>query len=210
MFNHNSQELFLLTSLPYINNLYDFHTWAGYSSLHSFCLYTSNSLTFSISPTLRRSTQLKSGVSPGLPRRESLTNTLRTLPFSLSCCFIHLHHMTGVLLDPSVISQMHSKHLLLTVCKTNIALDIPYLLAFVCVWKWFSVPWISHSYPKLLKSGFHGSKHIALDRNGLLAFGSKDESLIIHSISGRIPKACNWTKSFSALLRTILTLRYQP
>ena len=149
-------------------------------------------------------------LAPDFPRRESLTNTLRTFPSSLSCCFIHLHHMTGVLLDPSVISQMHSKHLLLTVCKTNIALDIPYLLAFVCVWKWFSVPWISHSYPKLLKSGSHGSKHIALDRNRILAFGSKDESLIIHSISGRILKACDRTKSFSALLRTILTLRYQP
>ena len=90
MFNHNSQELFLLTSLLYINNSYDIHTWAGYSSLLSFCLYTSSSLTFSISPTLRRSTQLKSGISPGLPRRVSHTNTLWTLPFSLSCCFIHL------------------------------------------------------------------------------------------------------------------------
>ena len=101
-FNHNTQELwtnclitipknyFFLTSLPNINNLYGFHTWAGHSSLLSFCLYTSNSLTFSISPTLKRSIQLKSGVSPGLPRRESFTNTLWTLPFSLSCCFIHL------------------------------------------------------------------------------------------------------------------------
>lgn len=90
MFNHNSQELYLLNSLLYIKNLYDIHTWAGYSSHLSFCLYTSNSLTFSISPTRKRSTQLKSGVSPGLPRRVSHTNTLWTLPFSLSCCFIHL------------------------------------------------------------------------------------------------------------------------
>ena len=85
MFNHNSQELFLLTSLSYINNLYDFHTWAGYSSLHSICLYTSNSFTSNNSPTLRRSTQLKSGVSPGFPKCESFTNTLRTFP--LSCLF---------------------------------------------------------------------------------------------------------------------------
>ena len=68
-FNHNTQELwtnslitisknyFFFTTLPNINNLYDFHTWAGHSSLLSFCLYTSNSLTFSISPTLRTSTQ---------------------------------------------------------------------------------------------------------------------------------------------------------
>ena len=42
----------------------------------------------------------KSGVSPGFPRRVSLTNTLQTCPFSLSCYFIHHHHMTGVLLDP--------------------------------------------------------------------------------------------------------------
>ena len=90
MFNHNSQELYLWPAYLYIKNLYDIHTWARYCSHFSFCLYTSNSLTFSISPTLRRSTQLKSGVSPGLPRRVSHTNTLWTLPFSLSCCFIHL------------------------------------------------------------------------------------------------------------------------
>src|SRR3990170_5528310 len=84
-----------------------------------FCLYTSNSFTFSISPTLRRSTQLKSGVSPRLPRCVSHTNTLWTFPFSLSCCFIHLHHMIGVLLDPSLISQMPSKHFTSTL-QTNI------------------------------------------------------------------------------------------
>ena len=48
--------------------------------------------------------------------------------------------MTGILLDPSVISQMHSKHLLLTVCKTNIALDIPYLLALVQAF------WATHNF----------------------------------------------------------------
>jgi len=93
------------------------------------------------------------------------------------------------------------------ILQTNMALDISYLLAFVCLWKWFSDPWICHNYPKLLKLGFHGSKHIAFDPDWILAFGSKDASLIIHSISGRILKACNRTKSFLALLRTILTLR---
>ena len=98
--------------------------------LFAFILLTV--LNFSISPTLRRSTQLKSGVSPGLPRCVSHTDTLWTFPFSLSYCFIHLHHMIGVLLDPSLISQMHSKHFSNTL-QTNIALDISYLLAFVCI-----------------------------------------------------------------------------
>jgi hypothetical protein len=124
------------------------------------------------------------------------------------CCFLTIVYMTGVLLDPSLISPMHSKHFTNTL-QTNIALDISYTLAFVCIWNYFSVPWISHNYPKLLKFGSHGSKHIALDHNGILVFGSMDESHIIHSISGRIPKACDRTKSFSTLLRTILTLCYQ-
>jgi hypothetical protein len=64
MFNHNSQELFSLTSLLYINSLYDFHTWAGYSSLLSFCLYTSNSLTFSISSISEEASNLRVALAP--------------------------------------------------------------------------------------------------------------------------------------------------
>ena len=62
-------------------------------------------------------------LSPGLPRGESLTNTLWTFPFSLSGCFIHHHHMTDVLLDPSPNSQMPSKHFTNTL-QTNIALFV--------------------------------------------------------------------------------------
>ena len=62
----------------------------------------------------------------------SHTNTLWTFPFSLSCCFIHLHHMKDVLIDPSLISQMPSKHFTNTL-QTNIALDISYILAFVYI-----------------------------------------------------------------------------
>src|SRR3989337_1452972 len=65
----------------------------------------------------------KSGVSPGLPRCESLTNALRTFPFSLSGCIIHYHHMTGVFLDPSPNSQIPSKHFTNTL-RTNIALFV--------------------------------------------------------------------------------------
>ena len=66
MFNHISQELFSLTSLLYINSLYDFHTWAGYSSLLSFCLYTSNSLTFSISIS-EEASNLRVALAPEFP-----------------------------------------------------------------------------------------------------------------------------------------------
>src|SRR4051812_30476472 len=75
----------------------------------------------------------KSGVSLGLPRRVSLTNTLLTCPLSLSCLFYspssHDWRSSGSL---HYFSLMHSKHFT-NICKQNIALDISYLLAFVCI-----------------------------------------------------------------------------
>ena len=131
---------------------------------------------------LEEAPNFKSGFSLGLPRRVSLTNTLWTFPFSLSYCFIHLHHMTGVLLDPSFISLMHIKHFTNTL-QTNIALDISYLLVFVCFWKQFSVPRISHNYPKHFEVQVSRKQ---ADCNAILAFGSKNVSLVIHSISKRV------------------------
>ena len=45
---------------------YDFHFWAGYPSLLSFCLYTYHSSISNVTPTHRRSHMIKGGTCHGL------------------------------------------------------------------------------------------------------------------------------------------------
>ena len=108
MFNHNSQELFFwpafYTSIACMTFIHEldipvFSLFILLTVLLTICLLLSE-----------EAPNFESGVSLGLPRHVSFTNTLQTLPFSLSCCFIHVYFMTGALLDPSFISLMHSKH----------------------------------------------------------------------------------------------------
>src|ERR1041384_6815462 len=102
---------------------------------------------------------------------------------------------------------MNTFHLCLQSC---IVLDILYPTSIVLLLKTiFQFHEYNITIPNFSKFGFHGGEDNVLSCGGILAFWIMDVSHIIHGISGRASKFCDRAWSFSALLRIVLTMRYQ-
>src|SRR4051812_21215616 len=118
--------------------------------------------------------------------------------------------MIGVLMDPTLISFFERNEHFHNCLQSYILLDILYPTSIVLILKFF---FQFHEYnitiPNISKFGFHGGEDNALSCGGILAFWIMDVSHIIHSINERASKICDRTSSFSALLRIVLTIRYQ-